>query len=206
MSAVMTDEAPAVNVEPRCRIEDVFAGNFIDLLAMVPRNPTVRGLVLAQTRKMPPPECATFEQLKEWVETNCEKKLHRPNPTARFDGGIAIVVEFSETEYGRANYSVQRSGSEEFRLDEEELLGMVQETIDSGDNLDVLVEAIAEKVRDDAWTQCDPSLEDYGDYDYGEHDSNDSGNAETDFSKAQIRDRLLAHLREHHPGLLEELT
>lgn len=199
MSSIMT--APA---QCRCRIDEVFGGNFIDLLALAPRNPLVRGLILAQTRKMPPAECLTFEDLKEWVETNCDKKLQRPMPSSSGEG-IAIMVEFSETEYGRANYSVSRSGSEEFFLAEEQLLALVQEAVDSNDGLDAVIGNIAGKIRDNAWDQCDPNLDDYGDYEYDEHDSNDTGNSHVDFSVAQIRERLTAFLRERHPELLEEL-
>ena len=90
--------------------------SFIELLRLVPANPFVRALILKLTGKMPGPECETFEQVKEWVETNCEKRV-RPSSsrsTRVVDDGIAISVEFSETEYGRANYSVPRSGSDEF--------------------------------------------------------------------------------------------
>jgi hypothetical protein len=200
MTAVMN--APA---ECRCRIDEVFGGNFIDLLALAPRNPLVRVLILAQTRKMPPAECLTFEEIKVWVETNCEKKLHRPVPTASSGEGIDIMVEFTETECGRASYSVPRSGSEEYRLGEEPLLAMVLEAIDSEEHLDAVVENIAEKIRDEAWDQCDPSLDDYGDYQYEEHDSDDTGNSHLEFSKAQIRERLTAFLRQRYPDLLEDL-
>ena len=115
-------------------------------------------------------------------------------------------MEFSETEYGRANYSVDRSGSEELAFDADELLAIIREVIADGKQLDEVIEKLAEVINDNAWNRCDPSLDDYGDYDYDEHDSNDSGNSTVEFSRTQIRDRLLAFLREQHPELLEELT
>ena len=56
------------------------------------------------------------------------------------------------------------------------------------------------------WNRCDPNLDNYGEYDYDEHDSNDSGNSDTEFSRAQARDRVRAFLRDRHPDLLEELA
>ena len=53
MNTVMTEPAAVVN---RCRIDEVFAGPFIELIALAPRNPVVRGLILSQTRKLPGPE------------------------------------------------------------------------------------------------------------------------------------------------------
>jgi|CZKV01.1.fsa_nt_gi hypothetical protein len=208
MNAVMTGpDIPAMTLERRCQIDEVFASPFIELIGLAPRNPVVRGLILAQTGKMPGAERQTFEQIKEWVETTCEKKMRQTNSSRTPSrDGISVVVEFSETECGRAHYSVDRSGSAEFALDADELLEMVQQAIDSEDGLDQVVEKIAEKIDEDAWNRCDPNLDNYGDYDYSDHDSNDSGNSTTEFSRTQIRDRLLVFLRERHPDLLEELT
>ena len=191
----------------RCKIDEVFAGPFIELITLAPKNPVVRGLILAQTRKMPGDECETFEQIKEWVETTCEKKA-RPansNRTPSRDG-IVIKVDFSETEYGRAHYSVPRSGSDEFALDADELLAFVREAIDDDDGLEGVIDKIATMIDEDAWNRCEPNLDDCDEYNYEEHDSGGSENSEIEFSRTQIRDRLLAFLRERHPELLEELV
>ena len=204
MNAVMTTpDSPAV----RCQIDDVFGGPFIELMTLAPKNPVVRGLILAQTRKLPGPECETFEQIKSWVEMNCEKKS-RPHDETRAPSrdGIVVKVEFSEREYGRANYSVPRSGTDEFILDADELIEMVQAAIDDGEGVNGVVDKIAEEINDNAWNRCDPSLDDSGDYSYEEHESSDSDNAEIEFSRTQVRDRLLIFLRANHPNLLEELA
>ena len=110
MSAVMTaPDVPAVT--NRCKMDEVFASPFIELIALAPRNPLVRGLILAQTRRMPGPECGTFEQIREWVETTCEPRAVAGHQTkAAAEAGITIPVEFSEVEYGRANYAVRALG------------------------------------------------------------------------------------------------
>ena len=142
MSATMTLSNPVIP-ERSCQIEDVFDENFIELIELVPRNPHVRALILKLTRKMPGPECQTFEQLKEWVETNCEKRARTPQgrSTRAAENGIAISVEFSETEYGRANYSVRRSGSETFHLDAWDLVEMIHAAIADGDGMEEIVDA-----------------------------------------------------------------
>ena len=61
------------------------------------------------------------------------------------------------------------------------------------------------RIDDDAWNECDPSMESYGDYDYDEHDSNDSGNGEINYSREQIQARVLAFLQNHHPELAQQL-
>ncbi len=195
---------PAVIVERRCGIEEVFARSFIELLTLAPRNPIVRGLILAQTRRMPGPDCITFEQLQDWVELNCEKRL-RPAGRRELTEGITLTVEFSETEYGLAHYSVPRSGSDEFHVGAEYLLQIVNDTLTSGGGLDEVVDLIADKIDRDAWRQCNPSLDDCGDYDYSDHDCTDSDNSETTCSKDEIRTAVLAFVRERHPELAAEL-
>jgi hypothetical protein len=101
MSAAIAE--PEVPVT-RCKIDEVFASPFIELIALAPRNPVVRGLILAQTGKMPEPERQTFEQIKEWVETTCDPRAgggHQTKAARLTETGIVIKVEFSETEYER---------------------------------------------------------------------------------------------------------
>lgn len=208
MSEVMTAPEPVVPVTRKCVFEEVFDANFIELIGLAPCNPHVRALILKLTGKLPLPECATFAQLKDWVETNCEKRA-RPSASGAGQhnraGGIVLNVDFSETEYGRADYSVRRRGSESFRIGAEDLMAMVQTAIDDGDGLDKVVEAVAGKIEEDAWGECDPNLDDSGDYDYSEHDVSDTGDSATEFNKAEIRRAVLAFVRERHPELAAEL-
>jgi len=199
--------AETMSVTSRCKIDEVFPGPFIELIGLAPRNPVVRGLILSQTGKLPGPERQTFEAIKEWVEMTCDKKLRPTNATREHVGdGFAVKVEFSDTEYGRANYSVARSATDEFVLDGDEVLTIIQEAIDNQDGIDVVVNKLAELIDSDAWDRCDPSLDDCGDYEYDNHDLSDTDNSSVEFSKTQVRERLLIFLRNRHPGLLEELT
>lgn len=206
MSEVLTAPEPVVLVPRKCRFEVVFDANFRELLRLVPRNPQVRAVILKLTGKLPPPECETFEQLKDWVELNCEPKFRSSaNRTASREGGISINVDFSETECGRASYSVSRSGSESFRINAEDLMEMVQTAIDEGAGLDAIVEAVATKIDNDAWSQCEPSLDDSGDYDYSDHQETETSDSETSYRRNDIRTAVLAFVRERHPELAAEL-
>jgi hypothetical protein len=209
MTEVMTAPEPvAPVVQRKCRFEDVFDVNFIELVQLVPRNPQVRALILKLTGLLPPLECETFEQLKDWVELNCEKRLKQPPTRAarhNQEGGIVINVDFSETECGRASYSVRRYGTESFRVGATELLEIVQTVIDDGEGMDEVVEAIATRIDNDAWSQCDPRMDDSGDYDYSDHESSETDDSETSFSRNDIRNALLTYLRERHPELVAQL-
>ena len=207
MSAVMTEPEVPVVEKSRCKIDEVFASPFIELISLAPKNPVVRGLILAQTRRMPGSDCETFEQIKEWVETTCKKKARQSSlPAVRAAEGISVTVEFSETEYGSASYSVNRSGSDEFEINADELLEMVREAVDDGEGLDEVIEKISSLIDEDAWNRCEPDLDDYDEYNYDNHDSNDTDNQREQFSRVQIRERLREFLRQRHPQLLEELS
>ena len=93
------------------------------------------------------------------------------------------------------------SGSDEFHVGTEELMGIIQDTIDSGGGIGGVVEVIAGRIDDDAWNECDPNMDDYGDYEYNEHESSDSDDSNTDYSRDEIRRNVLRFLEEHHPDL-----
>ena len=207
MSNTIVLPNPVLPPERKCVLAEGFETGFVDLMQLVPRNPFVRALILKLTGKMPPAECETFEQLKDWIEGNCEKRV-RPLSARRAshgDAGISINVDFSETEYGRADYSVRRYGREEFHVNGDDLMEIIQDAIEDGGGLTEVVDAIADKIDDDAWNQCEPSMDDYGDYNYDEHDNNDSGDGETSYSRGEIRNAVLAFVQQRHPELAAEL-
>lgn len=201
---IETALAPA---ERKCVLTDQFEPGFIELLRLAPNNPLVRALLLKFTGQRPGPECVTFDQLQDWIECHCEPRRLPAGPGrgAPEAGGISINVEFSETEYGRADYTVTRSGSETFRVGAAELMDLVREAIASGGGLEEVVDLVAGKIDDDAWSQCEPSLDDSGDYAYDDHNSNGSDDSETDYSKEEIRNAVRAFVRERHQELAAEL-
>ncbi len=191
---------------PRCQLTEVFAGPFIELLTLAPKNPVVRSLILAQTQRLPGPECETFEQLKAWVETHCEKRLHPLVPRAVTEPAFALALDFSETEYGRAHYSVARSGSAEFEVGTAELLALVETALAEQGGVEHVVTALAALIDDEAWTRCEPNLDDHGEYRYDDHDMNGAENAAVDYAPSQVRQRLTTYLQQQQPELWEALT
>jgi hypothetical protein len=125
---------------------------------------------------------------------------HQPD-----DDGISISVDFSEQEYGRAHYSVERYGTDTYHLPADDLVGIIREAIADGGAISAVVDAIAERIDDDAWDECDPNLDDYGDYEYSDHDSDGADNSEIKFSREHIRNAVRRFVQEHHPELAAEL-
>lgn len=203
MSDTLTLPPPT---ERKCTIEEVFDAGFIELLKLVPANPYVRALVLKFTGKLPPAECEQFDQLKDWVELNCVKRIRKTTASQQpRDDGISISVDFSEQEYGRAQYQVNCSGSDTFQIGADELVTIIQDAIADGGAISEVVDAVATLIDDDAWDRCSPELNDYGDYDYSEHDSGGTDNSEVEFSREHIRTAVLRFVQERHPELAAEL-
>jgi hypothetical protein len=203
MSDTLTLPPP---VERKCSIEEVFDASFIELLQLVPANPYVRALVLKFTGKLPPADCETFDALKDWVECNCVKRIKKPTASHQpDDDGIRISVDFSEQEYGRAHYSVERAGTDTYHLSGDDLGEIIRDAIADGGAISAVVEAVAKHIDDEAWDECDPNLDDYGDYEYTEHDSDGADNSEVKFSREHIRNAVLRFVQEHHPELAAEL-
>ena len=65
--------------------------------------------------------------------------------------------------------------------------------------------AIASKIDEDAWSQCDPSMDDSGDYDYSDHESSETDDSETSFNRGDLRNTVLAFMRDRHPELAAQL-
>ena len=193
--------------ERKCNIEEVFDASFIELLKLVPANPYVRALVLKFTGKLPPAECEQFDQLKDWVEFNCVKRIRKASAQAQGNDepGISIEVDFSEQEYGRAHYSVERSGTDTYRLSADDLVEMIRDAVADGGTISAVVDAVAARIDDNAWDECDPNLDNYGDYEYDEHDCTDSDNSVVNYSREHIRNAVLRFVQERHPELAAEL-
>jgi len=193
--------------ERKCSIEEVFDASFIELLKLVPANPYVRALILKFSGKLPPAECELFDELKDWVEFNCVKRIRKAAAQAQNNDepGISISVDFSEQEYGRAHYQVDCSGTDTFQIGAEELVTIIQDAIADGGAISAVVDAIATLIDDDAWDRCGPDLNNYGDYDYSEHDSGGTDNSEIEYSREHIRNAVLRFVQEWHPELAAEL-
>jgi hypothetical protein len=197
---------PPVAQERKCSIEEVFDASFIELLKLVPANPYVRALILKFSGKLPPADCEMFDVLKDWVEFNCVKRIRKSTASHQpDDDGISIRVDFSEQEYGRAHYSVERSGADTYQLSGDDLVEIIRDNIADGGAISAVVDAIAARIDDDAWDECDPNLDDYGDYEYSDHDSDGADNSETKFSREHIRNAVLRFVQENHPELAAEL-
>ena len=98
-----------------------------------------------------------------------------------------------------------RSGSEEFHLGVEEVLEMVQDAMEDDEGMDKIVERIADKIDEDAWTQCDPSLDHYETTTTTVTRRTILETVKPTFSRDQIRSRVLDFVRARHPELAAEL-
>lgn len=168
------------------------------LLRLCPNNPTYRALLSQVVREIPPPEFTTYDQLKDWVESNYDPGQNTPSVTRHVLAGMArpvqqeqalfdVDVDLSETEYGRCNYSVNRTGSTSSSYSMIDLARLIEEE-DCG-SLDDLLRTVCDDATDDAWADADMEG---GDYTYDEHESSttEHENVDLTLSRSELRVRL----------------
>lgn len=205
------------------RLEDVMNAQLLNLLRIAPRNAVVRSHVQAMFGEAIPDELATFEQIKEWLEfkfpvprldgtrqraygiaqtRNRSTQLRHPvHPNLHLPSEeLFVPVHFSEIEYGRANYTVRRSLDYDVPIDASNVTRMVRDGLE----LDGIVREITEIALQNA-SGNDPGGG-HEDYDYNNHECNDSDNQETTVYRDQLTELLVAHIRRHYgPQEAEEI-
>jgi hypothetical protein len=161
----------------KCRIESLLDANLIASLKLIPNHPTYRGLVMAKVGKMPPADALTYDQLKDWIEFNFDKKVtaaqqQMPPPPAaralRHEVAFTIQLNFTDTEYGTCNYRVPRSGSGVYEIEASD----VNTWVEDGMGVDAIMAEIEQLVDGGAWdVQVD--MDEDGEYEYHNHESGD---------------------------------
>ena len=86
-----------------CAIADVLTPQTLRMIGACPTNEVARTLVLAAVRKPIPDEAKTFEQIKDWIETNV-------SPVAKVESvkGIQVAVRTWERVSGHCTYTEER--------------------------------------------------------------------------------------------------
>lgn len=115
---LIDQELAARLIKKRCAIGEVLTQSIVSLLELAPGNPQARGHVLAQTGKMPPDSCKTYEEVRDWIEDNCgpdpeAEPFPESSPPAPPERGNAFTVrlDFTAVETGRCHYRDGQSGS-----------------------------------------------------------------------------------------------
>lgn len=181
-----------------CIITEALSSALIDSLRLHPNHPVYRSLVLAALLKAPPPELTTFDEVVNWIESNCEakNKVRNEQPVRNAQpptNTLEIRLSFSDTESGTCRYTVDRYGSGTYRFRAEDLASMAEDV----ENLDELVESIEETISDNAHdVQEDMEWSDDGpDYDHTEATDHDNEEWEYRDGADTRRARLMEFLQ-----------
>jgi hypothetical protein len=208
---VFTETPPDPNAppppKPRVPIDKCLRKTVIELLRVAPLNEIARGHAMNDLHQAIPAECQSFEQIQEWVETNCQP-ANPPKPSGSTRGGrnrntaFEIEVQESEREYGRCDYSCDRSGSGNVPLSVDGFMEAVEEAIANGEGITLLQEKIEQQLKDDA---PDYISMDCDNYEYEQYESGDSDHYELTWTSATLERKIRDWLANNHPDKLEEL-
>lgn len=170
--------------------------NIRELVALSPANPTIRSLLEQHVGIPLPPETLALGDIEQWVNRNWV-----PNKPA-VEGQLRVILDYSRTEYGRANYSVNQTGQQNVYLDWAELADLAADA----DNWDAFVESVDALISE--WSDSsDVEFVNDDNYEYEHHESNDSSNF--DWSERGIPDRnreVVQYFQANFPDLYERLT
>lgn len=176
--------------KPRtCIIEQALPSSVIQLLKAAPQNDTILAVVLAHLNQPIPKEHATYEAIKEWIETTIVKA--KPEKSSSKDTAIVyFAISGSEREYGTCLYSVTKQGSGDVGIP----LAEFREMMANAEDLDELRDAVADYISENWLAEISMSAED--EYDYCDHEASGSEDQEWEYEE-NIVTKLRTLVREH---------
>jgi len=177
----------------RSSIASFFTENFLNLIQLTPANPIVRAQIMRQLLKEPPKEAKTYEEVKEWVETNFEDVFTPPNVLSKGNNSIhailTIPVRISRDEFGSANYSVRQRMTSNVSLS----VSQMTEWLDEGLTLDDIIRRIKEITED-----VDFEVGHEEDYKYDDHEVSDHDNYTHEITEeGRARESILSFVMEN---------
>lgn len=202
----------------KCEVTKVVPQAVIELLRVAPQNEVARAQVLASVLQPLPSEAQTFEQIVDWIEANIDPAVIKPpapayppaypthellqgrtGPTAAYP--VRISVNCSDTEVGRCDYRVSRSGSATVEVCADDVLRMAR----LSDNMDELLDELDTHIREDVEADW-PDMDWDEDFSTDNCDSSDTENRQQHHSRNALLSQVSAWLRQHHPDLYNTLT
>ncbi len=204
-------QAPEETRVKLCAVECALSQETITLLSSAPELPYNRALAQAQLRQKLPDELKDWPAIKDWIEHNIDLQRPVAVPTLQSSpipvtdpGALTVSVTLRDTEHGTARYSVARRGSGEVEIHAEDIRNMLRASVDHGENMDGLMEAIDnfcwEQVQEDM-----PDMEWAASPTYYREDPPETDNLSTRLDEP-TRMLVLRWLQQHEPRLLEALT
>lgn len=195
---------PHFECEP-VKLEHVLDATALAILDAFPGHDLIKGTLLAKLGELPPAEAlASKDELQRWLLENYEKPVDiapaAPTPARRAPMPTPVLtvdIEASETEYGTASYSVRRSGSTSKSWTSGELQDLLQEAIEDDMDFDGLMERLEERSLESA-QDGGMDMDDYGNYEYSDHDSTSSDDYEDSITNGRsVRQALETWVREN---------
>lgn len=178
----------------RCKMESFISPSLCSMLSQAPLNETYRAMMMQVLGRMPPPEAATYVQLKDWVEFN----FPIATTTAPEVWG-QVRIEYVATEYGTCKYSNNKRFSGQFKLTSK----MLKEAIHGASVFEDVLTEVTDEMKSYA--------QDNGEYQGEEtdcHESNGDDEVSLDYSSTLlaniVRDYIKAHGSEEDKELLED--
>lgn len=139
----------------KCNLEHVFTRSVIELMKAAPKNETVHALILSITGLAVPP-CETFEQLKDYIESNFTYTGMRvkPEPTA-----FVVEIDCEGVIRGTCNYERPAAMRGQFRISSTLMDDFVGRAVGSETGMSELCDDIAGHISRNMGNQITPDVD-----------------------------------------------
>lgn len=193
----MNPSEPLPPVEPppptRVDIKRVLVKSEIELLKTVPRNPTVRAIVLARTGVAIPDEMTEYAQIQELIETTCKIKARVSERN-----GVPVLVKVSVPVQGRCRFEAKAVGEDHIYILSSTLREIVA-SMRSGDRWGHFKRCVIERLRSIAAYDVMLELTEF-EYSEPEETHRDNDERHVEFDENDFESTLREFMRANWPG------
>jgi hypothetical protein len=194
-----------------CTINRVLPSGVIALIRQHPENEVFRTIVLTHTKIPIPDECKTYEQIKDWIESNIDPTAQRAQTGALINleedelvmeplevHQVGIEVSASQRVSGSARFRGREIGRGVLNVSLDEIIAQAE----NAHNWEGLLELVEEIIEDDNNIRDTLELElDEANAEYDRHESEDTEDYDWEVINRQdnirrLREAILRHAPE----------
>lgn len=136
----------------KCHIRTVLGAAMVESLRVAPEHAGLRAQVLAKIKVPLPDEAKTFEQIKDWIETNIDPNaIPKPPapPTPARPVSNLIIVDVDCHASGTCRFDGRMSGQGQYALDEESVLEIAHDCVDEEEGFNRVISRVINWLREE---------------------------------------------------------
>ncbi|HSS95485.1 MAG TPA: hypothetical protein VLK33_00565 [Terriglobales bacterium] len=189
----------------KCTLENVLPESTIRMLQDNPTHEVARTLALAKIKQVLPESATTFEAIREWVETTIDPSVSVTPLERNLAQAIIVNASYSYQETGCCRYTAHSSGRRLVEMSSLDLQGLINDCIDEGGDLELVIDKIYDILRDEVEEDPPETATAYSQADHDNYEATDSEDSTVDIQRSTIRTQLMTWLESNDREALNSL-